>query len=1004
MKKLLALLLAAMMLLALVPAALAEGAEARSEETEKLEGGEMPAVESAPVVVKAPIADGEKSLFTCFNAPGTYIELQSANGTHGWTEHNNPNLPGDGDYLQSGNTGVNSSNARLETYNFYMHEGETLSFQYFYDTEQNYDKFIFEVNGVEEFNWSGSSEGWQWYTWTAPSNGMYWFKWIYRKDSSTHVGQDCVKLANLTYSKHEFENIERSSIKAGCGTVGLIENGSSSQSNVHPFMAHPTSSTPHIYSTNYHIPNSSSKIRYLFCLPEGYWGTYKFAFDYALNAESYDKFYLFHNGDQIYVQNGNVSGGYTWQHYEFELSNYTNDVIQHEIIFEYRKDGSVDNFEDKLAIKNIHLTQSDVSRDRFYALDAINASNTQSRLIFSTPKGQNGFDMVGNINGAGIVASNNYNVHSSTAYMETSVNMAAGEKLEFTYGVTSQSLDVFRFRANNEVMLEVSGWSSAEVNNNILPSYTFTAPSTRNYSFRWEYVKDANTSWGGDRVSIFNVKYTGTRNNTFDLDDALNVSGGNLHFQTPVGDPFERFGAIDYPNNRCAVSCNRYYEETQSSFYTYLSNIRIGDKLRFEYRVSSESYDKLKFSLIGSDNSEIHSMNCTNDGMLHTYEYIFTQNLSQVGASWFFEKDATVNSNEDRAYIYFVELVRVPTPSLDDALNTSDTQQRLHFNTYNPYPFEVEYNGYYYATSTNAGVHSSESFMTADTVMLTANSKIEFDYFITSEANYDLFEFYVNGTKVHSNSGNAGNQHYTYTVPSRDGYTFHWKYKKDGSQSAGIDAVQIRNVKITLGTLSLDLINSDDTQQELHFTTGGSYPFECRVSGSDSYYATSTNMNANNTTSYMQATASLAANTELEFYYYLSSEQNYDLFRFYVNGQQVFSDSGDIGIRIYRWTAPSAGSYTFRWEYIKDGSTSNGDDCLEIMAVKLSAGGSIAIPGDTDGNGIVNMVDAILALRHAMGITPLTSDQMPRADIDGNGSVNMSDAVMILRKSMGIIS
>ncbi len=70
---------------------------------------------------------------------------------------------------------------------------------------------------------------------------------------------------------------------------------------------------------------------------------------------------------------------------------------------------------------------------------------------------------------------------------------------------------------------------------------------------------------------------------------------------------------------------------------------------------------------------------------------------------------------------------------------------------------------------------------------------------------------------------------------------------------------------------------------------------------------------------------------------------------------------------------------------------------LEILSAEQSAEA-----GDIDANGSVNAADAILAMRHAMGLIALTAEQCERADIDENGSVGVSDAVAILRSAMGL--
>ena len=47
--------------------------------------------------------------------------------------------------------------------------------------------------------------------------------------------------------------------------------------------------------------------------------------------------------------------------------------------------------------------------------------------------------------------------------------------------------------------------------------------------------------------------------------------------------------------------------------------------------------------------------------------------------------------------------------------------------------------------------------------------------------------------------------------------------------------------------------------------------------------------------------------------------------------------------------------------------------------------------------------DALLALRHAMGLTTLEGDAFLAGDIDGDGEVSVSDALLIMRYSMGLL-
>ncbi|MBR3299129.1 MAG: choice-of-anchor J domain-containing protein [Clostridia bacterium] len=58
--------------------------------------------------------------------------------------------------------------------------------------------------------------------------------------------------------------------------------------------------------------------------------------------------------------------------------------------------------------------------------------------------------------------------------------------------------------------------------------------------------------------------------------------------------------------------------------------------------------------------------------------------------------------------------------------------------------------------------------------------------------------------------------------------------------------------------------------------------------------------------------------------------------------------------------------------------------------------------GDADLNGSISIADAILILRHAMGLGTLEGLPLALADVDGGGSVNTADAILVLRSAMGL--
>ena len=134
------------------------------------------------------------ALFDSLNVSGGALQFVS-NGNYRFLAEE-----GDGRlYAVSGNKGVNNSTAVLSL-SLPMQAGETLSFDYFHSTEQNYDFYYFKVNGQQVQRLSGESNGWKSYTYTASTTGTFNFEWSYDKDGYVGSGEDCVRIDNVSYS------------------------------------------------------------------------------------------------------------------------------------------------------------------------------------------------------------------------------------------------------------------------------------------------------------------------------------------------------------------------------------------------------------------------------------------------------------------------------------------------------------------------------------------------------------------------------------------------------------------------------------------------------------------------------------------------------------------------------------------------------------------------------------------------------------------------------------
>lgn len=62
----------------------------------------------------------------------------------------------------------------------------------------------------------------------------------------------------------------------------------------------------------------------------------------------------------------------------------------------------------------------------------------------------------------------------------------------------------------------------------------------------------------------------------------------------------------------------------------------------------------------------------------------------------------------------------------------------------------------------------------------------------------------------------------------------------------------------------------------------------------------------------------------------------------------------------------------------------------------------ITLPGDVNGNGKVEIADAVLIARHALELELLDGDALSAADVNGDGNIRIDDAVLVCRIALGL--
>ena len=215
------------------------------------------------------------------------------------------------------------------------------------------------------------------------------------------------------------------------------------------------------------------------------------------------------------------------------------------------------------------------------------------------------------------------------------------------------------------------------------------------------------------------------------------------------------------------------------------------------------------------------------------------------------------------------------------------------------------------------------------------NSQISFAYKVSSEKNYDFLHFYIDWNEQDKWSWNVDWSKY-YTQTWTWSHTFKWCYTKDGSQSkwsdtAWVDIFFAKDVIIQT-TKILDFESSwwyTVTDGTWNRTTNDKYEW--------SYSIVADNWGANNSKSCFTRNESFSNTWNIDFFYKVSSEKNYDFLHFYIdwNEQDKWSwdiDWSEYSIQTWSW------SHTFKWCYTKDSSVSKWSDTawIDIVTKKIT--------------------------------------------------------------------
>jgi hypothetical protein len=121
------------------------------------------------------------------------------------------------------------------------------------------------------------------------------------------------------------------------------------------------------------------------------------------------------------------------------------------------------------------------------------------------------------------------------------------------------------------------------------------------------------------------------------------------------------------------------------------------------------------------------------------------------------------------------------------------------------------------------------------------------------------------------------------------------------------------------------------------WTFGGNLPWTItNVDPYEGVYSAKSGGITHNQSSQLIIQYDVGVDDSISFFRKVSSEANYDYLKFYINDQMVQQWAGTVPWERVAFPV-TAGFKTFKWEYMKDGSVSSGEDCAWIDYIEFPA-------------------------------------------------------------------
>ena len=365
-----------------------------------------------------------------------------------------------------------------------------------------------------------------------------------------------------------------------------------------------------------------------------------------------------------------------------------------------------------------------------------------------------------------------------------------------------------------------------------------------------------------------------------------------------------------------------------------------------------------------------------------------------------------------------------PDETLTDAVNVEGGT--LEFGTSAEYGFVPVTEGNRLIAKTNNAGHGNTTAALLTTLRMAEGDTLSFDYYCSSETNYDYYYFKVNGVEYQKFADTTMTDfvNYTFTAPEAGIYHFEWSYVKDEMTDGGSDCVKIDNVAFS-GTgepedPQLSLIGITATAHDVRVGGLVEVSFDCApvaCGGTQVVHSGTVTVRTPEAIKGLEHT--VVPGDILER---ISAADGR-----YAIEATVVSDGGSTETLGYTITFECAAGVEMTGSLLSISAQlptewndtlpltdyaviesaevfhhANGKD-YEVQTVLTNCPFSI-LPamGDVNLDGSVTIADALAVMRHAIDVLPLEGVSLESGDMDGDGNVTIADAILIARVAMGL--